>query len=209
MNVQSVVKPIGPKLRFDLIPYDALTHVAAAFTHGVTKHGERDWETDGHICWAQHLFGALQRHGAAWMQGEKYDQHSGQLHTACIAANALMLLSCEIRMHGVDDRPSVSHTAMAMSKPEDLFYALQEGLKAQEHVSFTHADRQAYMALCKNMVHEYLDMLELCERSLSGTAEPETSGETIMNKIAKSTEIIDRRHGEKPLREDADSAEQG
>jgi hypothetical protein len=86
------------KLRFDLLPHDALTGVVEVLTHGAAKYGDRNWEQG---LPASRLFAALQRHLWAWWGGEDADPDSGLSHLEHVATNALMLAA----MRGEDDRP--------------------------------------------------------------------------------------------------------
>lgn len=95
----------GEKVRWELLPYDALEAVAQVFTLGAHKYADRNWE---HGIAYSRIVGALHRHLAAWFQGERYDPENGQPHLASVAWNALALLAYELRgMNGgsFDDRP--------------------------------------------------------------------------------------------------------
>ena len=84
------------KVRFELIPPDALTEVAKVFTYGAAKYttpehdGSRNWELPG-LSEERHL-GSLLRHIIADWSGEKIDPESGQSHMAMVATRALMIL---------------------------------------------------------------------------------------------------------------------
>ncbi len=88
------------KLRFDLIPPDALFEVAKTFELGAKSHGERDWEK-GNL-WGL-VSAAIDRHHARWKAGQRFDE-DGQYHMAAIAASAMMLMSQDMRGIGTDDR---------------------------------------------------------------------------------------------------------
>lgn len=95
------------KIRFDLLPVDALTEVARVFTFGANKYKDRNWE-EGiryHRC-----YGAILRHVFAWWHGEKKDEDSGLHPLAHVLCEALFLLHFELNPNHyenyvLDDRP--------------------------------------------------------------------------------------------------------
>lgn len=89
------------KPRTDLLPFDALTEVAAVLGYGAEKYSARNWERG--ITWGR-LLGALLRHTYAWAGGEEHDGESGHRHLAHAACCALMLLALTMRGVGTDDR---------------------------------------------------------------------------------------------------------
>jgi len=75
-------------------------------TLGAKKYGDRNWERG--IAYSR-VHGALLRHSLAWFGGEDCDPETGLSHMAHCAANALFLLSYELRqLHKLDDRPRSS-----------------------------------------------------------------------------------------------------
>lgn len=92
------------KLRYDLIPADALEELAKVYTMGAKKYGDRNWEKG--MDWSR-LFGAMLRHSWSWFRGEKFDQQDGQHHLSSVAWCALALMSYEMRKVGKDDRPTM------------------------------------------------------------------------------------------------------
>lgn len=94
----------GEKLRYDLLPVDALEEITKVFTMGAKKYGDRNWEKG--ITWGR-IFAALLRHLFAFWVGEDYDKESGLLHTSHMAWNAVALLTYQKRKIGVDDRVKI------------------------------------------------------------------------------------------------------
>lgn len=91
------------KTRLELLPVDALDEVGKVLTLGAKKYGDRNWERG--INYGR-VFGALTRHAWAWWRGEARDPETGLSHMAHCAANALFLLSYEMRAaRQLDDRP--------------------------------------------------------------------------------------------------------
>lgn len=95
------------KLRYDLLPYDALEEVIKIFMFGAARRGERNWEKG--IAYSR-IFSAAQRHLSCWFQKrEQLDSESHLPHLAHAACNILFLLAYELRqIPGLDDRPETS-----------------------------------------------------------------------------------------------------
>lgn len=92
------------KLRYDLIPPDALADVARVYTYGANKYEPRNWEKG--LSWSDTL-ASLERHVQAFKAGEDRDAESGLPHMAHVAWNALTLLAFASRGTGTDDRVPV------------------------------------------------------------------------------------------------------
>jgi hypothetical protein len=91
------------KVRLELMPLDALEEVGKVLTHGARKYGDRNWERG--IQYGR-VYGALERHASKWFRGQQRDPETGLSHMAHCAANALFLLSYELRRcKKLDDRP--------------------------------------------------------------------------------------------------------
>jgi len=90
------------KLRWDLVPPDAMEAVVDIFTYGTRKYDDRNWEQSG-LRWGQ-LKAALDRHMNAFWMGEDLDPESGKPHLAHATWNALALLAYFLRKTGEDDR---------------------------------------------------------------------------------------------------------
>ena len=91
------------KLRYDLIPPDALEEIAKIYTFGAEKYGDRNWEKG--LRWGR-VFGAVFRHFIAWAKGEDADEETGLHPLAHAAWGCLTLLAYAKRNIGEDDRPS-------------------------------------------------------------------------------------------------------
>lgn len=89
------------KLRYDLLPPDALDEVAFVYTIGATKYTDRNWEEG--MKWGR-IVAALERHIQAWKSGEMLDPEDGHHHLAAAAWCCLTLIAYELRGIGVDDR---------------------------------------------------------------------------------------------------------
>lgn len=89
------------KLRYDLLPFQALEEVTKVFTYGATKYEPRNWEKG--FSWMR-VFACLMRHLLAWVQGEDRDAESGCHHLAHVIVNSLFLLQFHFTLAGTDDR---------------------------------------------------------------------------------------------------------
>lgn len=92
------------KLRFDLLPPDALTELVKVYTRGSVKYEPRNWERGMNY---QRCFASLARHAVLWQMGQDTDEETGCNHMAHVAWNALALVTYQIRGVGVDDRPEL------------------------------------------------------------------------------------------------------
>lgn len=76
---KSGAKKDDGKLRFDLLPSDALEEIAFVYTIGAKKYADRNWEQG--IKWGR-VFAATMRHAWAYWRGERYDREC--LNSKCI-----------------------------------------------------------------------------------------------------------------------------
>lgn len=90
------------KLRYDLIPADALEALVLVYSRGAAKYEPRNWEKG--MSWSR-CFGSLMRHSWAFWRGETHDRETGCHHMAMAAWNCLALVSYQLRNVGTDDRP--------------------------------------------------------------------------------------------------------
>lgn len=104
----SKVKPDGTgmrfdndKLRFDLLPPDALIALARVYHAGAQKYPEHNWSKG--MKWSK-VSGSLWRHWMKWSLGEKKDPETNCHHLAHVAWNALTLMIYELKGIGEDDR---------------------------------------------------------------------------------------------------------
>ena len=89
------------KLRWDLMPDDALEKLVEVYTHGAIKYDEENWRKG--MKWKR-CIGSLKRHLKAFTTGEDIDADTGLMHTAQITWNALTLLWYQMEQVGDDDR---------------------------------------------------------------------------------------------------------
>lgn len=89
------------KLRYDLVPFDALEEVVKVLMAGAEKYGDKNWELG--MPWSK-VFTPAQRHLASILKGEDYDKEDGLLHAAHLACNALFLIRYYKQHPGYDDR---------------------------------------------------------------------------------------------------------
>lgn len=104
------------KLRWSLLPWDALKVLVQVYEKGAEKYAPRNWERGMSYT---SVYDCLQRHLFAWWSGESRDAESGLPHLAHVVWNALALLTYEVRGIGhfavngqrLDDRPLVASIA--------------------------------------------------------------------------------------------------
>jgi hypothetical protein len=95
-------KDDAAKLRYDLIPAEALDELARVYTIGAAKYGVNKWRHGG-LAFGR-VFAAMMRHGWAWWRGERDDPEDGQHHLASVAWCALTLIVLEREQRADDDR---------------------------------------------------------------------------------------------------------
>ena len=78
------------KLRWTLLPYEALEEVVRVQEFGATKYPVDSWRAKSGDYMSRYL-NAAQRHLSAMVQGEVYAEDSGLSHAAHLATNALFL----------------------------------------------------------------------------------------------------------------------
>ena len=95
--VKTPVKQDNGKLRYDLMPFDALDDVAEVLTYGINKYPEpeENWRVNSKPDDIKRYRAAMLRHLSEVMQGRDYDDESGMKHMAHIATNALFILALE------------------------------------------------------------------------------------------------------------------
>jgi hypothetical protein len=91
------------KLRFDLIPPEAVEGLAGIYTMGAKKYADRNWEKGLKL---MACFASLMRHAWKWAGGEDLDQESGMHHMDHVAWNAVAISTFFKRNRSdLDDRP--------------------------------------------------------------------------------------------------------
>lgn len=96
------------KLRYDLIPGNALDELAKVYTFGAKKYADRNWEKG--MAWSR-IFGAIMRHAWAWFRGQTHDPETGLNHMVHAAWGCLALVEYSITNKGQDDRVQTDSTA--------------------------------------------------------------------------------------------------
>jgi hypothetical protein len=90
------------KLRYDLIPPEALEELARVYTIGAAKYADNGWLNEP-MRWGR-IYRAMIGHALKWWAGETYDQTDGQHHLSSVAWCAFSLMVYEKRHLGEDDR---------------------------------------------------------------------------------------------------------
>ena len=100
------VKQDQGKMRYDLMPFDALDEVAKVLTYGVNKYPkpEENWRVNSKPEDIKRYTAALLRHFSANEQGSKLDPESGLPHMAHIATNALFIIALEKKFITIGDK---------------------------------------------------------------------------------------------------------
>ncbi len=94
---KTAVKQDNGKLRYDLMPFDALDKVAEILTYGIKKYPkpEENWRVNSTKEDIPRYKAALLRHYSSMAQGEVFDAESGLPHMAHIATNSLFIIALE------------------------------------------------------------------------------------------------------------------
>lgn len=101
------------KLRFDLIPPDAMAVVAAVLTYGALKYEDRNWELGMDRA---RLRAARDRHENARLLGQSHDPETNLPHLAHEAACTLMELALFLRNTGTDTASNLpQHVATSVN----------------------------------------------------------------------------------------------
>lgn len=82
------------KIRYDLLPPEALVYAALAFTYGAKKYGDRNWENGISV---SRLYRATFSHLFKWFIGIDNDEESGLPHLAHAMASLMMLVATTTR----------------------------------------------------------------------------------------------------------------
>jgi hypothetical protein len=89
--MENGVKFDTAKLRWDLLPLDAVEEVVKRFTHGAEKYTPDNWKVVQNA--ETRYLSALQRHLKAYWAGERIDPDTpGLTHIGAVAWNALALV---------------------------------------------------------------------------------------------------------------------
>lgn len=82
------------KLRWSLLPWEALDTVVAVLCAGATKYGDNDWRSVTN--WRDRYDSALERHMVAWRRGETLDKDTRLPHLAHAVCCLLFLLTLDV-----------------------------------------------------------------------------------------------------------------
>lgn len=100
---EATLKKDTDKLRYDLVPAEAIEELVKVYTFGAKKYAPHSWEAGMKV---SRIYAALLRHITAWWMGEDVDKESGLSHLAHAAWNVIALLTYAKRgMRETDDRP--------------------------------------------------------------------------------------------------------
>ncbi len=89
------------KLRWSLLPFQALHGVIKVLMHGEKKYGSHQWR--GGMPWTR-PYDALQRHLDAFMGGEDLDPESGESHLDHALCELIFMKMFTIDFPELDDR---------------------------------------------------------------------------------------------------------
>lgn len=95
------------KLRYDLVNPKAFEDFVKILTIGANKYSARNWENG--LSWTS-VIASLERHIAAFKNGEDYDDETGELHIAHAACNVHFLNTFYHTFPQGDDRPKRQYT---------------------------------------------------------------------------------------------------
>lgn len=161
------VKYDANKLRWDLVPPDAMQLVVAVLTYGAAKYADRNWEVGMDH---SRLVGACERHMQAVKMGELLDPDTGLPHVGHAVCSLMFLLAYQLRGIGNNDLPNLrgltaDTVASFMAELDKAIQGLgknkvAEAIKAAEAIGpvmppvVSSADRPEYQALIQK-VREY------------------------------------------------------
>lgn len=92
------------KLRWSLLPVDALQAIIKVLMFGAKKYTPNNWLIGTE--WSR-PYDALLRHITAWWDREESDPESGMSHLWHAGCCVIFLISYELRSIGTDDRPTL------------------------------------------------------------------------------------------------------
>lgn len=113
------------KLRYDLLPPDAVQELVRVYDYGALKYADRNWEKG--MKWSR-CFSALMRHSWAFWMGENLDPESGLPHMAHAAFCCLALIRYVKRNKEFDDRVLLteSQNTLDSSKSDSVNHIIIE-----------------------------------------------------------------------------------
>jgi hypothetical protein len=127
---ESDLKPTNPKdmaatarLPLHLVPDTLKAYAALAFAEGAAKYGAYNWRRAG--VRASVYRSAVDRHLAAWWNGEDVDPMTGVPHLASAIAGLAIILDADLLGKMTDDRPPASPVAQLQRAAEEKVARLQ------------------------------------------------------------------------------------
>lgn len=127
------------KLRYDLVPPDALEEVVRVYTHGAHKYGDQNYRAG--LNWSR-VYAAMLRHLEAWRKGEEVDPE-GFLHLAAVAWGSLTLMEYAKIRQDLDDRP-VWWDEQWLPVPEATTYEVSNKGRVRKHYASSTVERYGY-----------------------------------------------------------------
>lgn len=125
------VKHDQHKIRWDLVPFDAVNEIAKVLTFGAAKYDARNWEKG--MNWSR-VFGAVQRHLTRWFHGQDKDKETRLTHLAHAGCCIFFLLAWELRKAGTDDRPKLDPKLLEQMDNTDFMDSVMHVLKEAQTV---------------------------------------------------------------------------
>ena len=92
------------KMRFDLLPVEAIVELARVYDSGALKYDDNNWRNG--MPWSK-VLRCIYSHFFKWMLGQTVDKETGCHHLAMVAWNCLTLVVYQMRKIGLDDRSSI------------------------------------------------------------------------------------------------------
>lgn len=114
------------KIRWDLVPFDAVNEIAKVLTFGAAKYDARNWEKG--MNWSR-VFGAVQRHLTRWFHGQDKDKETRLTHLAHAGCCIFFLLAWELRKVGTDDRPKLDPKLLEQMDNTDFMESVLHVIK--------------------------------------------------------------------------------
>jgi Domain of unknown function (DUF5664) len=133
------VKNDQQKIRWDLVPYDAVNEIAKVLTFGAEKYEARNWEKG--MDWSR-AFGALQRHLTRWFHGQDKDKETRLTHLANAGCCLFFLLSWELRKVGTDDRPKLDPKVIEHMDNTDFMQSVFELIKQTQEKQISEEEKE-------------------------------------------------------------------
>ena len=93
--INTSVKQDSGKLRYDLLPFDAVDEVVQILNYGISKYPkpEENWRDNSKPEDIKRYKAALLRHLSELQQGRTHDKESGLHHMAHVACNSLFIIA--------------------------------------------------------------------------------------------------------------------